>query len=227
MPGIRPLLKLSFAANHALGLGLAGFHAVNLAIHAASALLALALLRRVAVPHRRGRRRSARAAPLLGALLFALHPVQVEAVTYVSGRSASLAGAARPRERGRLAGRAGERTRLALPGALAAPLRRGARDEGDGGRASRGAPAPRRGRRPPPLPLAGGARAPSRPTSAVLAAAAALFAASPIYGRMLARSAGLRPPWENVLTHVDAAGLARRPGGPASTGSSPTRRSRR
>ena len=47
MPGIRPLLKLSFAANRQSGFGLAGFHAVNLAIHAAAALLALWLLRRV------------------------------------------------------------------------------------------------------------------------------------------------------------------------------------
>ncbi|MBS1108604.1 MAG: hypothetical protein H6Q88_596, partial [Anaeromyxobacteraceae bacterium] len=91
MPGIRPLLKLSFAMNQASGLGLAGFHAVNLAVHAASALLVLVLLRGV-VERVQASRPDSGAAPLLGALLFALHPVQVEAVTYVSGRSSSLAG---------------------------------------------------------------------------------------------------------------------------------------
>ena len=90
MPGIRPLLKLSFAANHASGLGLAGFHAVNVALHAANA-----------------RPRARAAAPARGALRAAGHaarprparrdapvrppPRQTEAVTYVSGRSASLA----------------------------------------------------------------------------------------------------------------------------------------
>lgn len=90
MPGIRPLLKLSYALNHQSGLGLAGFHAVNLLIHAGAALLVHALLLRL-------ERRGDPAAPpggaaLLGALIFALHPVQTEAVTYLSGRSASLAG---------------------------------------------------------------------------------------------------------------------------------------
>lgn len=87
MPGIRPLLKLTYAANHASGLGLAGFHAVNLAVHAANGLLALALLallgRRIAPAPPPG-------AALVGALLFALHPVQTEAVTYLSGRSSAL-----------------------------------------------------------------------------------------------------------------------------------------
>jgi len=83
MPGIRPILKLSFALNQASGLGLTGFHGVNIGIHAANALLAYAIFRRLgsAVPR----------AALLGALLFALHPVQTEAVTYISGRSSSLA----------------------------------------------------------------------------------------------------------------------------------------
>ncbi len=90
MPGLRPLLKLSYALNHQSGLGLAGFHAVNLAAHAAAALLALELLRRLG---RCLRPSPPPGAPLLGALLFALHPVQTEAVTYVSGRSSSLAGA--------------------------------------------------------------------------------------------------------------------------------------
>jgi hypothetical protein len=42
------------------------------------------------------------------------------------------------------------------------------------------------------------------PHWALLAGGAAAFAASPTYRRMLAASAELRSPWENLLTHVDA-----------------------
>ncbi len=90
MPGIRPLLKLTYAVNHASGLGVAGFHAVNVALHAANALLVLALLRRLALRHG-AQAATAGFAALAGALLFAVHPVQTEAVTYLSGRSTALA----------------------------------------------------------------------------------------------------------------------------------------
>src|SRR5690606_2837408 len=89
MPGIRPLLKLSYAANHASGLGVVGFHAVNVAIHAVNAQLVLALVRRLAARHRPDTG-SPRWIALAAALVFALHPVQTEAVTYASGRSSSL-----------------------------------------------------------------------------------------------------------------------------------------
>jgi hypothetical protein len=91
MPGIRPLLKLSYALNHGAGLGLLGFHAFNLLCHVATALLAMRVCRRLAAS-------SARLAPLAGpigltaGLIFALHPAQTEAVTYLSGRSMSLMG---------------------------------------------------------------------------------------------------------------------------------------
>jgi protein O-mannosyl-transferase len=89
MPGTRPLLKLSFALNHELGGGVAGFRLFNLLVHAANSLLVGALLRafglRLALAPR-----VAGFAALVGATLFALHPVQTEAVTYVSGRSTSL-----------------------------------------------------------------------------------------------------------------------------------------
>jgi hypothetical protein len=80
MPGIRPLLKLSYALNYAIAAGPAGYRAVNVAIHAANACLIFALLAK----------RSAPFAALATALIFALHPVQTEAVTYVMGRSSSL-----------------------------------------------------------------------------------------------------------------------------------------
>jgi len=86
MPGIRPLLKLTYALNHGSGFGPAGFHAVNVVVHAGCALLVLALLRRWP-----GDAGPVGTAALVAALLFALHPVQTEAVTYASGRSSSLA----------------------------------------------------------------------------------------------------------------------------------------
>ena len=88
MPGIRPLLKLSYALSwSAGGGGTLAFHALNVALHAANALLVAAVLeelwRRSGIP-------DAAFAALAGALLFALHPAQTEAVTYVSGRSSSM-----------------------------------------------------------------------------------------------------------------------------------------
>jgi hypothetical protein len=44
MPGIRPLLKLSYALNHALGDAPAGFRAVNILLHALNASLVFVLL---------------------------------------------------------------------------------------------------------------------------------------------------------------------------------------
>ena len=89
MPGTRPLLKLSFALNHELGAGAASFRAVNLLVHAVNALLVGALLRGFGLRFALAPRVAGFAA-LVGATLFALHPVQTEAVTYVSGRSSSL-----------------------------------------------------------------------------------------------------------------------------------------
>lgn len=84
MPGIRPLLKLSYAANREAG-GLFGFHAVNLALHTGNALLLFALLRRLLGAASPDRRTAA-----LAALLFVAHPAHSEAVTLISGRSMSL-----------------------------------------------------------------------------------------------------------------------------------------
>ncbi len=90
MPGIRPLLKLSYAVNYGAGSGPRGFRLVNVAIHAVNACLVGALLWRRARRH--GLARGAAAmATAIATLVFALHPVQAEAVTYISGRSVSLA----------------------------------------------------------------------------------------------------------------------------------------
>jgi len=88
LDGLRPLLTLSYAANWQTGAGAFGFHLFNVAVHALNALMVFALGLRLA-----GRfldPAPARRAALIGALLFALHPVHTEAVTYISGRSASL-----------------------------------------------------------------------------------------------------------------------------------------
>lgn len=90
LPAIRPLLKLTYALNNSLDLRKVGFHLFNIGIHAANVILVFALLERLA---RREKVKpvSAMMMALTGALLFALHPVQTEAVTYISGRSTSLA----------------------------------------------------------------------------------------------------------------------------------------
>jgi hypothetical protein len=89
MPGIRPILKLSYALSWVAGPGPASFHALNLLCHVGSTLLVFALLRRWGEALGIGR---AQVTPVAvsAALLFALHPAQTEAVTYVSGRSTSL-----------------------------------------------------------------------------------------------------------------------------------------
>lgn len=89
-PDARPLLTLSYALNHAAGLGTAGWQAVNVAIHTVASLLVYAVLRRLT--HREDIVfRDQRLAAFLAAVLFALHPVQTEAVTEIAGRSTSLA----------------------------------------------------------------------------------------------------------------------------------------
>jgi hypothetical protein len=87
--GIRPLLKLTYTLNWIAGPGEAGFHAFNLAIHVANTMMVFWLACRIAASLGLAER-DARVAAAVAALLFGLHPAQTEAVTYVSGRSASL-----------------------------------------------------------------------------------------------------------------------------------------
>ncbi len=89
MPGIRPLLKLSYSANWALDTRPLGFHLVNLGAHLANVLLVYLLARHWATRLGPAGLRAGTVA-LATALLFALHPANTEAVTYVSGRSVSL-----------------------------------------------------------------------------------------------------------------------------------------
>jgi hypothetical protein len=89
MPGIRPLLKLSYVLSWSHGGGAAGFRALNLLCHALNGLLVHALAVRWAAAL--GPRWAAPGTiGLAAALCFVLHPANTEAVTYVSGRSVSL-----------------------------------------------------------------------------------------------------------------------------------------
>lgn len=91
----RPVAYASFALNHAMGgLKPLGYHLVNVGIHAANALLVFALLLLVQRSPRfstGGAERSSVGLAGLVALVFAAHPVQTEAVSYVVQRLASLA----------------------------------------------------------------------------------------------------------------------------------------
>jgi hypothetical protein len=78
----RPFTSLTFAANWALGAGApGGFHLVNLLLHALASVLVFLLAARW-LP---------RMGALAAALLFAVHPVHVEAVANVVGRAELLA----------------------------------------------------------------------------------------------------------------------------------------
>jgi tetratricopeptide (TPR) repeat protein len=76
--GVRPVLKASYALNWTLGFG---FHGLNIALHAMNAVLLFFIGKELF---------KNQDAAFVAALLFALHPAQTEAVTYISGRSSSL-----------------------------------------------------------------------------------------------------------------------------------------
>ncbi len=91
----RPLLNLSLAINYAIsGYGVWSYHAVNLAIHILGALLLFGILRRTFLLPTMRDRWGAAALPLafVVALLWAIHPLQTESVTYIVQRAESLVG---------------------------------------------------------------------------------------------------------------------------------------
>ena len=91
----RPLLNLSFAINYAIsGENVWSYHATNLMIHVLAALLLFGIVRRtLLLPATRDTWRDA-ALPLafVIGLLWALHPLQTESVTYIAQRAESLVG---------------------------------------------------------------------------------------------------------------------------------------
>ena len=91
----RTLVEVSFKLNYALGgLDPAGYHAVNLAIHIAAALVLYGLVRRTLLLPVFGNINANTAHWIAGfsALLWVSHPLQTESVTYICQRSEALMG---------------------------------------------------------------------------------------------------------------------------------------
>jgi hypothetical protein len=77
----RPLTYFTFWLNYGLGgRNSIGYHAVNLALHVAASLLVFAVVIRLISPR----------VALIGALIFAVHPIQTEPVAYIFARGALL-----------------------------------------------------------------------------------------------------------------------------------------
>jgi protein O-mannosyl-transferase len=91
----RPFLNFTFALNHAIsGDAVWSYHAGNLLIHAAAAVVLFGLVRRTLRGPRLAVRYGADATgiALVTAGLWAVHPLQTESVTYLVQRAESLAG---------------------------------------------------------------------------------------------------------------------------------------
>ncbi|HVU23122.1 MAG TPA: tetratricopeptide repeat protein [Opitutus sp.] len=88
----RPVLNLSFALNAATGgADVRGYHAVNVLVHALAALVLFGLVRRTLAQGKVTPPTEAAGLATAVALLWAVHPLQTEAVTYVVQRAESLA----------------------------------------------------------------------------------------------------------------------------------------
>jgi tetratricopeptide (TPR) repeat protein len=91
----RPLSQLSFAINYSQGaLDPGPYHRTNILIHALASILCFFLVRRLLQSEvMRGKllARYSWELPLLVSLMFALHPLQVQSVTYLVQRMASMA----------------------------------------------------------------------------------------------------------------------------------------
>jgi len=86
----RPLVNLTFALNYRFGgVDPFGYHVFNLLIHCFSALLLFAIVRRtLLLPRFRGRFESSSGwLALTAALVWSLHPLQTEAVIYITQRT--------------------------------------------------------------------------------------------------------------------------------------------
>ena len=87
----RPVLNFSLAVNHAIsGTEVWSYHAANLLIHLLAGLTLLGIVRRTLERTRPGL--PATAVAFLVALLWTVHPLQTESVTYVVQRAESLMG---------------------------------------------------------------------------------------------------------------------------------------
>lgn len=85
---IRPLLKFSYTLNWTMDTGAVGFHLLNLLIHLLNAYLVYRMASEFVKPLKQQNQLDF--VPLFTALLFAVHPIHTEAVSYICGRSSSL-----------------------------------------------------------------------------------------------------------------------------------------
>jgi tetratricopeptide (TPR) repeat protein len=93
--GGRPMLNLTYALNYALGgLNVWGYHALNLLIHILAGLALFGVVRRTLLRPALNERFGTKAVPLAlaVAVIWVVHPLQTEAVTYISQRAESLVG---------------------------------------------------------------------------------------------------------------------------------------
>lgn len=91
----RPLSYLSFAVNHSFhGLSVFGYHAVNLAVHFAVAVTLFFLFRTMLLllKQENGKIAAAVSGAFSAALLWAVHPIQANAVTFIVQRMTSMCG---------------------------------------------------------------------------------------------------------------------------------------
>jgi len=89
----RPLVNLSFAINYALGgLNVVGYHLWNVGLHVLCGILLFVVVRDTLALPRVPTALGAQAAPLgfVVALLWMLHPLNSEVVTYVTQRTESM-----------------------------------------------------------------------------------------------------------------------------------------
>ena len=81
---VRPVLHATFLLDRSLyGHHPAGYHLLNLLLHLGSSLLVYRILSRAVTGE-------SRQIPFWAALLFLVHPIETEAVTYISGRASGL-----------------------------------------------------------------------------------------------------------------------------------------
>ena len=81
---VRPVLYATFLLDRSLyGTSASGYHLLNLLLHLGSGLLVYQILTRAMTEE-------TRYVPSLTALLFLIHPIQTETITYISGRASGL-----------------------------------------------------------------------------------------------------------------------------------------
>ena len=91
----RPLAHYTFALNYWMhGYDVAGYHVVNIVIHLSTALALFALVRRTCLRCAPSLRRDASIIAFAAALVWVVHPLNTQAVTYIVQRLESLMGLA-------------------------------------------------------------------------------------------------------------------------------------